>query len=99
MLFDAEAVEEQMVGGNVHVFVFGEIAQSDSAGPFLEDEGDMVAVAPVIPVPRASVREHHGCGFEAVNSQRAHAGLVLGVDRTVAIGIAEGDSVDFRLGI
>lgn len=92
-LRDAEEIKQGVVCGDVHIFIFGKIFDRDRMGAFGEFNDDGVGEIPVVPVGDSALRHHERSDFLAVDKERTDCGLVFGVDRTVAVGIADRERV------
>lgn len=91
---EEDGVDEGVVGVEVHVAILGAVFERELVVACCQWDVDAVGESPIVPVGHAALREHYCADFLAVDQQGANGGFVLGVDRAVAVGVAELHGID-----
>ena len=92
-LLHYEGVDDGVVGGEVHVLIVWHEFDGDFVRTFGEADRQVVGHAPVIPVAHTALRHDYSARFDTVDEERAHCAFVFGIDRAVAVGIAQRQEV------
>ena len=86
-----------MICVDIHILILRQIDYAKSVAALLQGKSYVVALAPVVPVADAAMREHERCSLIAVECKGADACLVFRIYRAIAVSIAEIDRIDTGL--
>ena len=86
-------IHKGMVDADVHILILGSELQGDEMLALGKMHTPAIGHPPIIPVAFATMRQDHRTTGLSFHTQGAYGSTVLGVDRSVAIGITEGDTI------